>query len=78
MLDSNTYRLKTPEGASSRGLDSMTLKPLSVLVSKYQHAGEGERASRGETCFENPPCICKGLERVFALFNGNLFLIIAM
>lgn len=47
----------------------MTLKPLSILISKYQHAGEEEKARREKTC--------KGLERVFALFNSNLFLIIA-
>ena len=43
----NISRLKTPEGASSGGLDSVTLKPLSVLVSKYPRVGEGKRESRG-------------------------------
>lgn len=47
MLDMNTSRLKTPEGQSDRGLGSVTLKPLSVLVSRHQHVGEGEKAKGG-------------------------------
>lgn len=76
----STSRLKTSKGASSRRLDSITLKPLSVLASKSQYAGEEERpswAEGGVTCSANPTFICEGLEGVFALFNGNLFLITA-
>lgn len=45
-MDMNTSRLKTLDRASIRGLNS--LKPLSVLVFMYYHAGDTESKQQGD------------------------------